>query len=341
MKNKQTKKEKKIDKKKQEIKKEKPEKEKKKKIELDDIPRSMKFKRFLRENKKTIVLGLILSLIVSSVVLLVYKNLIVSLVSFIAAFVIILIYNYLRKILRAAERIRKIEGVFPDFLQLMASNLRAGMTVDRAILLSSRPEFDPLDKEILIVGKDIATGKTLENSLSDMAKRIGSEKIEKTVFLIISGIRSGGNLSILLEETSRNMRQRGFVEKRAASNVLMYVIFIFIAASVGAPVLFSLSTLLVQTLINTISSMQALDPTSVSSLPFSFSSVNISVDFIKYFSIVFIITTDILASLVLGLVGKGEERDGAKYIIPMVLISLGIFFALRILLSGFVLDFMG
>ncbi len=330
--------------KKKQIKKTKEEKKKekqKKETEANDIPKSPKFKKFIRENKKTIVIGIILSLLVSSAILLIYKTPITSVISFIATFAVILTYNYLRKVLKRVERIKKTEGVFPDFLQLMASNLRAGMTVDRAILLSSRPEFDPLDKEILIVGKDIATGKTLENSLSDMAKRIGSEKIEKTVFLIISGIKSGGNLSILLEETSRNMRQRGFVEKRAASNVLMYVIFIFIAASVGSPVLFSLSTLLVQTLINTISSMQALDPTSVSSLPFSFSSVNISVDFIKYFSIVFIITTDILASLVLGLVGKGEEREGAKYIIPMTLISLLIFFALRILLSGFVLDMMG
>jgi pilus assembly protein TadC len=316
-------------------------KEKAEKIEVGSVPASVKFKKFMKENKKTVFTGIILSLIASSAAMFFYKNIIISVATFIAAFAIVLIYDYLRKVLKKSSKIKKTEGVFPDFLQLMASNLRAGMTVDRAILLSSRPEFDPLDKEIMIVGKDIATGKTLENSLSDMAKRIGSEKIEKTVFLIISGIKSGGNLSILLEETSRNMRQRGFVEKRAASNVLMYVIFIFIAASVGAPVLFSLSTLLVQTLINTISSMQALDPTSVSSLPFSFSSVNISVDFIKYFSIVFIITTDILASLVLGLVGKGEEREGVKYIIPMVLISLAIFFILRILLSGFVIDLMG
>jgi flagellar protein FlaJ len=300
-----------------------------------------KFKFFLKKYKKEILIGLILGVLISSVVLIIYKNAIFSLIGLISVFGLSVLYGYLRRILKAAARVKKTESVFPDFLQLMASNLRAGMTIDKALLLSSRPEFAPLDKEITTVGKDIATGKTLESSLTDMAKRINSRKIEKTVFLIISGIRAGGNLSILLEETSRNMRQRGFIEKRAASNVLMYVIFVFVAASVGAPILFSLSSLLVQTLVNTISGMQSFTEITTSSLPFSFSAVNVSVDFVKYFSIVFIITTDILASLVLGLVGKGEEREGVKYIIPMVVISLVIFFVLRMLLSGFVINLFG
>ncbi len=297
---------------------------------------------WISKNKKKIVAGAIFALAVSIAILLVYKKLLISFVSFFVVFSLFFIYGYFKKMLKDSAKITKIESIFPDFLQLMASNLRAGMTIDRAILMSSRPEFYPLDREIMIIGKDIATGKTLENSLLDMAKRIKSDKIEKTVFLIISGIRAGGNLSILLEETSRNTRKRGFVEKRAASNVLMYVIFVFVAASIGAPVLFSLSTLLVETLINTISSMQGMDSMAASSSTlFSFSAVNISLDFIRYFSIVFIIMTDILASLVLGLVGKGEEREGVKYIIPMVVISLALFFALRYLLAGFVVNLMG
>lgn len=326
--------------KKEGIKKEEKKKEEKKEIELK-IRKETRFRIFLRDYKKEILAGVILGILISSVVLIIYKNPVSSFIALISFFGLSILYGYFRRILKAAARVRKIESVFPDFLQLMASNLRAGMTIDKALLLSSRPEFEPLDKEIILVGKDIATGKTLESSLTQMAKRINSSKIEKTVFLIISGIRAGGNLSILLEETSRNMRQRGFIEKRAASNVLMYVIFIFIAASVGAPILFSLSSLLVQTLVNTISGMQSFTEVTTSSLPFSFSQVNISTDFIKYFAIVFIITTDILASLVLGLVGKGEEREGIKYIIPMAVISLIIFFALRLLLSGFVINLFG
>jgi archaeal flagellar protein FlaJ len=295
----------------------------------------------IRKNRKNIIIGIILGVIISSAVLIFYKNPILSVILFFVVFGLILLSDYLKIKLRESSKIKKIELIFPDFLQLMASNLRAGMTIDRALLMSSRPEFFPLDREIINVGKDIATGKPLENSLNDMAKRIKSESIEKTVFLIISGIKAGGNLSILLEETSKNMRKRGFVEKRAASNVLMYVIFIFVAACIGAPALFSLSGLMVDTLTNTINSMQSAGSMQQSSLPFSFSAVSISINFIIYFSVSFIIVTDILASLILGLVGKGEEREGVKYILPMIAVSLIIFFGLRYLLSGFVFKLMG
>lgn len=246
----------------------------------------------------------------------------------------IVVFSSLRfmESLKVAARIKKIEDVFPDFLSLVSSNLRAGMTVDHAMLLSSRPEFDPLDKEILQAGKDISTGKPVEIALKAMSKRIGSEKINKTLLIILSGIRAGGDLAILLEETSRNMRQREFIEKKAASQVLMYVIFIFLAVSVFAPGLFSLSGVLVQTMTDL---MGDVDMGSMpSSVPVSFTAITISTTFIFYFSLIFIIVMDIMASLVLGLVSKGDEKEGLRYLPIMLILSLGIFFALGKLLSG-------
>src|SRR3989344_9108556 len=50
-----------------------------------------------------------------------------------------------RKKLKESNKLKKMETVFPEFLELVSSNLRAGMTIDRALLLSSREEFSPLD----------------------------------------------------------------------------------------------------------------------------------------------------------------------------------------------------
>jgi type II secretory pathway component PulF len=225
----------------------------------------------------------------------------------------------------------------------MSSNLRAGMTIDRAMLLSSRPEFSPLDQEILRTGKEIATGKGIATALEDMSRRIGSEKIEKTILLIISGIKAGGSLDVLLEQTAVNMRERNFVEKKAGGNVLMYVIFIFVAVAVGAPVLFGLSNILVETLTEILSGLPSIDAqtTSQMTMPFSLTSVNISVEFINYFCIAFIFVIDVLASLVLGLIMKGEEKEGLKYLLPMILISFAIFFLIKLILSGVVASLFG
>ncbi len=287
--------------------------------------------------KKTLLLGFILGLVLGSILFLINKNFTISFIAFVLLIVATFFYVYFSASLKISGRIKMAENIFPDFLQLISSNLRAGMTIDRAMLLSSRKEFYPLDEEILRTGKDMATGKNIEAALLDLSKRIGSGKIHKTILLLISGIKAGGNLATLLEETSLSMREQNFIAKKAASNVLMYVIFIFFAVSVGAPILFSLSGILVQVMVNLLSGMPAVETGSIN-IPFTLSTVNISMDFIKYFSIIFLIVTDVLASLILGLVSKGDEKQGLKYLLPLVIISLTIFFAVKLALAGFIGD---
>ena len=257
-------------------------------------------------------------------------------------FLILLTFVYLsvRKRLKKYDDIKKMEIAFPDFIALMASNLRAGMTVDRALLLSSRKEFAPLDKEITLLGKDIITGKEINAALSDMSDRVKSDEIKKTVMLIISGIRSGGNLSILLEQVSLNMRERMFVKKRASSNVLMYVIFIFFASAFGAPVLFGLSSVLVEVLVGIIGGLPSGQTTSVK-LPFSFTEISISPTFVFYFALVFMVFSNIFSALMLGLVNKGKEREGLKFIVPMIAISIVVFFVARLVVLSYFPDFLG
>lgn len=281
--------------------------------------------------KRIIIIGSLIGLIFSSIFLLITKNLVISLVLVFAIPFLIFFYFYFSIQLKRYRRIKKMEEVFSDFLQLMSSNLRAGITIDRSMLLSVREEFDPLDKEINKTGREIATGKSMETALLNMTKRIGSEKIHKTILLIISGMRAGGNLATLLEQTGRNMRGMDFIEKKAASNVLMYVIFIFVAVAVGAPALFALSTILIQTLSTLLAGIPQVESVAI---PFTLSKISVSVNFINYFALTFIIVIDVLASLVLGLVSKGEEKEGVKYFIPILIISLVVFFTIKLSLSG-------
>ena len=303
----------------------------------------MKKEKFTNKKKrsKTILVGILLGVIISITFFIIKKQIIPSLLIMIFTPAILFAYSFLREKLKKAERVKRMEFVFPDFLQLMSSNLRAGITIDRSMLLSVRKEFNPLDKEIQQTGREIATGKEIETALLNMSKRIKSEKIHKTILLLISGIRAGGNLATLLEETSVNMRERNFVEKKASSNVLMYVIFIFVAVSVGGPLLFGLSSLLVGTLGNMLGGMPAGAGAEVGNLPFTLTGVTISTTFVKYFAITFILVTDILASLILGLVNKGEEREGVRYLPALIIISFSTFFTVRWGLQGFMSGLFG
>lgn len=300
----------------------------------------MENKSKIRKNKIhqtiTIVIAAIVLALISFYLL---KSWVISVVILISLTLISHLALFLRKKIEQANAIKKAEVAFPEFLELMSSNLRAGMTIDKALLLSSREEFAPLDQEILQLGKDLVTGKEIEKALTDMAGRINSEKIRKTLMLIITGIRSGGNLATLLQETATNMRERNFIEKRAASNVLMYVIFICFAVAVGAPTLFGLSTVLVKTLSEILATIPPIEQSTA--LPFTITKINISVEFITYFSLMFIIVSDILGSMILGIVSKGDEKAGIKYIAPLAITSVIIFLVVRFALAHYFSGFFG
>ncbi len=244
-------------------------------------------------------------------------------------FIQALIYFYL--LLSADAKGKEIEKVLPDALSLMSSNLKAGYTTDKAFLLSSRPEFGILAEEINKVGKDITIGEKIENSLLKMSSRIKSEKLEKTISLIISGLKSGGELSSLLSQSSYNLRNQDLIDQKIRSSVLMYVIFIFTAAGIGAPILFGLSSFLVQILTEKLAAISI--PVSAIAIPIGLSKINIDPNFIFGFSVLSLFTTSILGSLVLGLIAKGKEKEGLKYTLPLLILSLGIFFIVRFLIS--------
>ena len=83
-------------------------------------------------------------------------------------------------------------------------------------------------------------------------------------------------------------------------------------------------------------------PQGAISLPFTLTKLNISPNFVIYFAIVFLITIDILASFVLGIVSKGgEEKAGSRYMIPIISVSLVIFFLTRLALTKYFAGFFG
>lgn len=158
----------------------------------------------------------------------------------------LLVVIQLSVILIADARAAEIEKVLPDALQLISANVRAGMTIDRAIWLAARPEFGVLEEELKRAGTNTIGGKTIKVALMEMAARIKSNLLEKTFRLVIEGIESGGELAHLLEETARNVRTVQSLRKEIKSSVTTYSIFIFFAAVLGAPALYAISLFFVE-----------------------------------------------------------------------------------------------
>jgi len=253
--------------------------------------------------------------------------------TFIVAFIGFEVVVYMWILLSVDAKAKIMEKALPDALQLMSSNLRAGLTPERALLLAARPEFGPLAEEINRVGKEVALGKDMDEALLEISKRVKSTRIEKTIALIVSGLRSGGELASLLDNTAHNLRDQDFVDQKIRSSVRMYVIFIFAAVGFGAPMLYGMSSFLVDVLTKILGNVE-IPKTSTFAMPINLSQISIGPDFVMKYVIISLIITSILGSMALGLINKGEERQGLKYVPMLIFMTLVIFFIVRWMISG-------
>ena len=75
----------------------------------------------------------------------------------------------------AESKARFVERILPDALQLIASNIRAGLTTERALIVSARPEFGPLELELKQASKRILTGTPMQDALAELSRKFNSK----------------------------------------------------------------------------------------------------------------------------------------------------------------------
>jgi len=237
--------------------------------------------------------------------------------------------------LAVERRTRYVENILPDALQLVAANIKSGFIPSRALVLSARKEFGPLSEAIRNVGKEMMTGKSLQESMGEMTRTIKSDVLETTVTLVMKGVRAGGQLVSLFEETAIDIRRKEAIKKEVRANIMMYAIFIGFAGCVGAPVLYALSGFLVST-ISRLGGMVAVPEGVSARMPLKMNfGIGVSPDFLFVFSIAAILITTVFGGLIIGLISSGKEKDGIKYIPILAITSLAVFF-----LTGFLINMM-
>ncbi|MEM3372711.1 MAG: type II secretion system F family protein [Candidatus Anstonellales archaeon] len=249
---------------------------------------------------------------------------------FFIAYVVFTINNLL---IIGNKKSSDIDEYIPDFLSLMATHVRSGVTYDRALLLSSRKEFGQLAKEIDLAAKQIIAGKPFQEALLDMAKRIKSEKFSKSIRLVVEGVNSGGNLADLLEATAYDMRRFDSIRKDINSQLLSYAIFIFAAAAIGAPALYAVSTYLVSIIIKISSEVNVSDSLSTYMPLISSIKQEISKEVLENFSLASIFVTCFFALLSAGTVFSNDETKVIVYLPFMLIIAYITFFAVMHILG--------
>lgn len=236
--------------------------------------------------------------------------------------------------LTAYKRTASIEEVLPDFLQLTAANLRAGMTPDKALWYAVRPKFGALTDEIALTAKDVMTGEELSVALQKLSRRYKSPMLTRSMNLLVEGMNAGGDLADVLNNVSVNIQETRILNQEMSANILTYVIFISTAVMFAAPMLLALS----QQLLMTLGSVTAgLDiPSSAASLGlFSLQAISINLDDFRIFSYVMLMVTSLFSAMIVAIIQKGSVEGGIKYIPAFILTSLLTFWISTVMLSQF------
>jgi len=255
-----------------------------------------------------------------------------------ASIIISTIYFYTD--LKIYDRTKQMEEVLPDFLQIVSSNLKGGMSFEKALWSAINRKFKVLSEEIGIAAKKVMTGEEIEVALEEFIEKYNSPMLKRSIELIISEVEGGGKISDIIDRVIYNLKQTKDLKEEMSASVLTYVIFITTIVILISPGLFALSynlLIMIGTFMSKLS-LGNLSSTGIN-MPLSFSGVSIDPNLFKTFSYAALGTIAIFSSMIVSIIQKGTIKGGIKFIPIFVASSLFFYwlfmYILSIAFSGF------
>jgi flagellar protein FlaJ len=171
-----------------------------------------------------------------------------------------------------------------------------------------------LNREIKYIFSEIEYGKTFYDALNDSAKRINNLEISEVLLNINNVLKSGGDLSNLLDTLSESIRKLEMIKKEKLSQ-LKLTTYTYYGLYLGV----LLSIIAVYYLIINIKLL---------GLSFNKDVYYELINAYKFLSFLLLLINAIFTGLVIGKLAKGTIRAGIIHSIVLTVISVGFFFLL-------------
>ena len=130
-----------------------------------------------------------------------------------------IIFERLNKKKLISKRKNELSGQFIEFLQVIMSSLKAGTSLERAILSSRERLYSLYDNNSMIITEIISMERSLkmnipiEEILYDFGKRSGIDDINQFAEVCKVSKRAGGNLIKVMEHTIRCIVDKNEMER--------------------------------------------------------------------------------------------------------------------------------
>ena len=236
------------------------------------------------------------------------------------------------------QRAKRVEGILPDFLLLIANNIRSGQTPFAAFRQSARPEFGVLSEEIKVAAARSLGTQSFEKALQQLSARFDSRLLKDTVSLFAQSLKSGSHLAKLLESSAMDLRKIQELRKEMVSSVRTYVLFVGFVALIATPLLLAISIQFLS-ILQGIQASQSV-PADASQFSFLNPKIGITADAMQGLALVLLFGNSLLAGVFLGILNHGNAKHGVKYFPLLLIASVAAFFAFQFVVSKFFTAFL-
>jgi tight adherence protein B len=113
---------------------------------------------------------------------------------------------------RRKRRIKAFNSQLPDALELMASALRSGNTLQASLQIIVEEMLPPLSKEFGIVSEATKLGVPVEQALDDLTRRLPNPDLQFFVTAVAMQRSTGGDLAEILDKISWLVRERFYIQ---------------------------------------------------------------------------------------------------------------------------------
>lgn len=247
----------------------------------------------------------------------VVKGILVGLALFIASFAMM----FMVPNSKAAKRTDAIEDSMPDALHHMSVAIRTGLVLESVIQEVSEAEYGPLSEEFAQVMVEMRKGRPLKSAMLAFAQRSGSKNIQRSMYLLLEGVDSGGPISDVMEEVSSDMKAVKEIQRERKTLTSQQVSFLGMASLIAGPfvmgVVGALPTIMVK--------MSAgLGP----SLPMD--EINSVVTALTFY----VFAQGMAGGLMIGVIMYGDLKKGAKLMLPLGVIAYIVFRIVKFIMPG-------
>lgn len=255
--------------------------------------------------------------------------------SFIVVYTFAALILYTIILLQIETRRLALETVLPDYLTLIAANIRAGMTLDHAMWYAAKPEFGILTTEVRATMKRAFSGEPLDQVLDALAERFNSKVFTSTITLIKQALVTGGEIAAILEKVSTDSRNSVIIKKEISASLLMYNIFVVFAATVGTPFLFAVSNKLLTILQKAFSYVPSGTSFNQAGFALAPAAPFITPTEFFFFSLLTLFITSLFSALIIGVIQTGSKWQGLRYFPFIAVCSYIVYFFISAVLDAY------